>query len=173
MNRPNRLSNERSPLDVSSFFFLFPSRLPLPTTRPPSPKTQTNFFAPPSPTTSVSTNDGKLHLQLVRVTSRVSSSLTFRADRPSFPSARFLSGAFEPPGSKAVAEFVQQHERETDPRWIAVRIAEERAKAAGGAGGGGGELYSTRFLRLPCFLAAVELISFFFVFSGRDDDRAA
>ncbi|KAL7409036.1 hypothetical protein BDY24DRAFT_242911 [Mrakia frigida] len=48
------------------------------------------------------------------------------------------SGAFEPPGSKAVAEFIQQHERETDPRWIAVRIAEERAKAAGGAGGGGG-----------------------------------
>jgi hypothetical protein len=40
------------------------------------------------------------------------------------------SGNFEPPGAKAVNAFVAQHDKVHDPRWMAVKIAQERAEAA-------------------------------------------
>jgi len=40
------------------------------------------------------------------------------------------SGKFEPPGSSLVNDFVIQYDRHTDPRWLAVKAAEDRADAA-------------------------------------------
>jgi len=39
------------------------------------------------------------------------------------------TGRFEPPGSQAVSAFVTLYDRELDPRWRALRAAEERAAA--------------------------------------------
>jgi hypothetical protein len=41
-----------------------------------------------------------------------------------------FSGNFEPPGAKAVASFVNEYDRETDPRWLAVKEAGLRAERA-------------------------------------------
>ena len=40
------------------------------------------------------------------------------------------SGNFEPPGARAVNAFVAQHDKVNDPRWMAVKIAQQRAEAA-------------------------------------------
>jgi hypothetical protein len=39
-------------------------------------------------------------------------------------------GDFEPPGIRAVAAFLDEHEKVHDPRWVAVRVAETRAETA-------------------------------------------
>jgi hypothetical protein len=41
-----------------------------------------------------------------------------------------FSGQFEPPGTKAVNAFVNEYEREHDPRWIAIKEAQQRAAKA-------------------------------------------
>lgn len=45
-----------------------------------------------------------------------------------------LSGNFEPPGAKLVASYVAEHDRETDPRWVAIKAAELKLQAAGPTG---------------------------------------
>jgi hypothetical protein len=40
------------------------------------------------------------------------------------------TGEFEPPGSRAVKDFVREYDKNNDPRWLAVVAAEQRAERA-------------------------------------------
>jgi hypothetical protein len=41
-----------------------------------------------------------------------------------------LSGNFEPPGAASLSTFVNEYEKELDPRWQAVKAAERRVEMA-------------------------------------------
>lgn len=43
---------------------------------------------------------------------------------------RALSGKFEPPGAQSISAYVATYDRETDPRWQAIKVAERRAEEA-------------------------------------------
>jgi len=77
-----------------------------------------------SPSSSSSFHrNGKLHKQCVSL-------LALNVNSCLYSFSFLFSGNFEPPGARAVASFVNEYDRETDPRWLAVKEAGRRAERA-------------------------------------------